>query len=571
MTMIDNLILNVNPGIYLILGGLISIILPAKISQKFNVAIPLLLVFYLWNTEPGHHFGILFLGHNLELFRVDSFSHIFGIIFLIAMALGNLYSIGAIPSKIEKASSMVYAGSATAAVFAGDLITLFIFFEVAVISSVFLIWARGTKRSFTAGFRYLMVQIGAGVILLSGILIHISASGTIAFNQIGVDAPGGLLIFIAFGIKCAFPFFHNWLQDAYPEGTVSGTVILSSFTTKLAIYALARSYAGTDILIWIGALMAAFPIFYAVIENDLRRVLAYSLNNQLGFMVVGIGIGTEMALNGTVSHAFCHILYKSLLFMCMGAVLLRTGTANGSDLGGLFKTMPWTTGFCIVGAASISGFPLFSGFISKSMILTSVSDAGYWEVWLILLFASAGVFHHSGIKIPYFAFFAHDRGLRPKEAPIPMLFAMGITASLCFLIGIYPDFLYAMLPYPVDYVPYTTSHVINQLQLLMFSALAFAVLMVFKIYPPELRSTNIDFDWIYRRGLYTLVISLGRSIKYTHDYLSTLASKGLKTLGAFAHLRFTSFNRSAQTAMLGSALVGVLTLLLSLLVLAYSV
>ena len=571
MTMIDNLILNVNPGIYLILGGLISIILPAKISQKFNVAIPLLLVFYLWNTEPGHHFGILFLGYNLELFRVDSFSHIFGIIFLIAMALGNLYSIGAIPSKIEKASSMVYAGSATAAVFAGDLITLFIFFEVAAISSVFLIWARGTKRSFTAGFRYLVVQIGAGVILLSGILIHISASGTIAFNQIGIDAPGGLLIFIAFGIKCAFPFFHNWLQDAYPEGTVSGTVILSSFTTKLAIYALARSYAGTDILIWIGALMAAFPIFYAVIENDLRRVLAYSLNNQLGFMVVGIGIGTEMALNGTVSHAFCHILYKSLLFMCMGAVLLRTGTANGSDLGGLFKTMPWTTGFCIVGAASISGFPLFSGFISKSMILTSVSDAGYWEVWLILLFASAGVFHHSGIKIPYFAFFAHDRGLRPKEAPIPMLFAMGITASLCFLIGIYPDFLYAMLPYPVDYVPYTTSHVINQLQLLMFSALAFAVLMVFKIYPPELRSTNIDFDWIYRRGLYTLVISLGRSIKYTHDYLSTLASKGLKTLGAFAHLRFTSFNRSAQTAMLGSALVGVLTLLLSLLVLAYSV
>ena len=571
MTMIDNLILNVNPGIYLILGGLISIILPAKISQKFNVAIPLLLVFYLWNTEPGHHFGILFLGYNLELFRVDSFSQIFGIIFLIAMALGNLYSIGAIPSKIEKASSMVYAGSATAAVFAGDLITLFIFFEVAAISSVFLIWARGTKRSFTAGFRYLVVQIGAGVILLSGILIHISASGTIAFNQIGIDAPGGLLIFIALGIKCAFPFFHNWLQDAYPEGTVSGTVILSSFTTKLAIYALARSYAGTDILIWIGALMAAFPIFYAVIENDLRRVLAYSLNNQLGFMVVGIGIGTEMALNGTVSHAFCHILYKSLLFMCMGAVLLRTGTANGSDLGGLFKTMPWTTGFCIVGAASISGFPLFSGFISKSMILTSVSDAGHWEVWLVLLFASAGVFHHSGIKIPYFAFFAHDRGLRPKEAPIPMLFAMGITASLCFLIGIYPDFLYSMLPYPVDYVPYTTSHVINQLQLLMFSALAFAVLMVFKIYPPELRSTNIDFDWIYRRGLYTLLISLGRSIKYTDDHLSTLASKGLKTLEAFAHLRFTSFNRSAQTAMLGSALVGVLTLLLSLLVLAYSV
>lgn len=570
MTVIDDLILTVNPGIYLILGGLISIVLPSKISQTFNITIPSLLVFYLWNTEPGHYFGILFLGYNLELFRVDSLSHIFGIIFLIAMALGNLYSIGAIPSKIEKASSMVYAGSATAAVFAGDLITLFIFFEVAAISSVFLIWARGTKRSFTAGFRYLVVQIGAGVILLSGILIHISASGTIAFNQIGIDAPGGLLIFIAFGIKCAFPFFHNWLQDAYPESTVSGTVILSSFTTKLAIYALARSYAGTDILIWIGALMAAFPIFYAVIENDLRRVLAYSLNNQLGFMVVGIGVGTEMALNGTVSHAFCHILYKSLLFMCMGAVLLRTGTANGSDLGGLFKTMPWTTGFCIVGAASISGFPLFSGFISKSMILTSVSDAGHWEVWLVLLFASAGVFHHSGIKIPYFAFFAHDQGLRPKEAPIPMLFAMGITASLCFLIGIYPDFLYSMLPYPVDYVPYTTSHVINQLQLLMFSALAFAVLMVFKIYPPELRSTNIDFDWVYRRGLYNLIRYLGRIINNSHK---KLIFGLLATLNLIIRLLSKSFKPNGvntRASAYGNGIVWISAMLLITLLVAYS-
>ena len=314
--------------------------------------------------------------------------------------------------------------------------------------------------------------------------------------------------------------------------------------------------------------MAAFPIFYAVIENDLRRVLAYSLNNQLGFMVVGVGIGTEMALNGTVSHAFCHILYKSLLFMSMGAVLLRTGTANGSDLGGLFKTMPWTTAFCIVGAASISGFPLFSGFISKSMILTSVSDGGYWGVWLVLLFASAGVFHHSGIKIPYFASF--DQGLRPKEAPASMLFAMGIIASLCFLIGIYPYILYSLLPYPVDYVPYTTAHVINQLQLLMFSALAFAVLMVFKIYPPELRSTNIDFDWIYRRGLRTLIISLGKCVNYTENLLFSAASKSLRAMMAFIHLRFASFNKNAQTSTVGNALVWVLALLLSLLVLAYS-
>ena len=228
MTVIDNLILTINPGIFLILGGLISSILPLKIAQKFNIALPLLLLLGLWNTEQGNHFSVLFLGYNLELFRVDAFSYIFGIIFLIAIAVANLYSIGATTGKIEPSASMIYAGSATAAVFAGDLITLFIFFEIAAISSVFLIWARGTKRAFSAGFRYLIVQIGAGVRLLSGCLIYASALSTIGFNKIGIDAPGGLLIFIAFGIKCAFPFFHNWLQDAYPEATVSGTVILLS-------------------------------------------------------------------------------------------------------------------------------------------------------------------------------------------------------------------------------------------------------------------------------------------------------------------------------------------------------
>ena len=277
------------------------------------------------------------------------------------------------------------------------------------------------------------------------------------------------LIFLAFGIKCAFPFLHNWLQDAYPEASPTGTVFLSAFTTKLAVYGLARGFAGEDILIWIGALMTAFPIFYAVIENDLRRVLAYSLNNQLGFMVVGIGIGTELALNGTVAHAFAHILYKALLFMSMGAVLYRVGTVKGSELGGLYKSMPWTAAFCIVGAASISAFPLFSGFVSKSLIMSAAASDGLLFIWFVLLFASAGVFHHSGIKIPYFAFFAHDSGKRCKEAPLPMLLAMGTTAVLCVGIGVWPEPLYALLPHPVDYVPYTTAHVVTQLQLLSCS------------------------------------------------------------------------------------------------------
>jgi multicomponent Na+:H+ antiporter subunit D len=349
--------------------------------------------------------------------------------------------------------------------------------------------------------RYLIIQVGSGVILLAGLIIHAADTGSIAFGYLGLSSPGTALILVAFGIKCAFPLLHNWLQDAYPEATVGGTVWLSAFTTKLAVYALARGYPGTDMLIWIGVTMTAFPIFFAVIENDLRRVLAYSLNNQLGFMVTGIGIGTEMALNGTVAHAFSHILYKALLFMSMGAVLYRTGTIKGSELGGLYKSMPWTAGFCIVGAASISAFPLFSGFISKSLILTAAASEGHFVTWLVLLFASAGVFHHSGIKIPFFAFFAHDSGIRCKEAPWNMLAAMAIAAFLCIAIGVYPDPLYDILPFPVDFAPYTTEHVITQLQLLLFSALAFTWLKRTGLYPPELRSVNLDFDVVYRKGL----------------------------------------------------------------------
>jgi len=429
--------------------------------------------------------------------RIDKLSLLFGYIFYIAAVLGVLFAWHN-DDPFEKSTALVYVGAAIGATFAGDLITLFFYWELAAIAAVFLIWAARTDRSFHAGFRCLLIYMVSGVLLLSGAALHANATGSVAFNNIGLESPGGVFILLAFGIKCAFPLLHNWLQDGYPEASVTGTVFLSAFTTKLAVYALARGFAGTEVLIWVGVAMTAFPIFYAVIENDLRRVLAYSLNNQLGFMVAGVGIGSTLAINGAVSHAFAHIIYKALLFMTMGAVLFRTGTAKGSELGGLYKTMPWTTGFCIVGGASISAFPLFSGFVTKSMILTAVAEEGYVIPFLVLLFASAGVFHHSGIKIPFFAFFAHDSGKRPKEAPFNMLLAMGLAAFLCIAIGVYPEPLYALLPFPVDYAPYTTSHVVTTLQLLVFSGLAFATLQRTGLYPPELRSTVLDFDFSYR-------------------------------------------------------------------------
>ena len=524
------------PTFYLfVLAALGAGLLPkGSMRAALLLLVPVLAALPIWSLPEGNLYQVELLGQQLELMRVDKLSRVFGLIFCIAAFLGNLYA-WHIKDTVQQIAAVLYSGSAIGAVFAGDLVTLFFYWEGTAIASVFLIWARRTEGAYHTGMRYLIIQITSGVILLAGTALLYRETGSIAFEQMTLGSLATWLIFLSFGMKCAFPFLHNWLQDSYPAATITGTVSLSAFTTKLAVYALARGFAGTEILIYIGAVMTLFPIFFAEIENDLRRVLAYSLNNQLGFMVVGIGVGTEMALNGTASHAFAHILYKALLFMSVGAVLLRTGTSKASELGGLCRTMPRTALFCLIGAASISAFPLFSGFVTKSLIMDETANEHYPIIWAILVFASAGVLSHSGIKIPYFTFFGHDSGLRPKEAPWNMQLAMGITAFLCIFIGVYPDPLYALLPYDVVYKPYTTNHVIAQLQLLCFALLAFAVLMRSGIHPPEIRAVNLDVDWIYRR----LIPKLYRPIAALIGLIWTaLSEAALKNLGQFQNLLY---------------------------------
>jgi multicomponent Na+:H+ antiporter subunit D len=452
----------------------------------------------LLGAPEGQVLTLSLLGYELTPYRVDRLSLLFGYLFHLAAFIGALFALH-VQDRSQHVAAMLYAGSALGAVFAGDLMTLFVFWELAALSSVFLVWARRTPQALGAGWRYLVIQIVSGLLLLAGVLLRFHETGSLAFDYLGLQGASGWLIFSAFGIKCAFPLLHNWLTDAYPEATPTGTVFLSAFTTKMALYALARGFPGTEALVYIGALMTCFPIFYAVIENDLRRVLAYSMINQLGFMVCGIGIGTALAVNGAVSHAFNDVIFKGLLFMSMGAVLHMSGRIKGSELGGLYKTMPITATLCVVGACSISAFPLFSGFVSKSMVMAAALEQGYDWIWLALLFASAGVFHHAGIKIPFFAFFAHDSGIRVREPPLNMLLAMTLAAALSVFIGCYPWLLYGLLPFPVEYAPYTATHVIAQLQLLLFSALAFTWLKLSGLYPPELPSVNLDAEWLYRR------------------------------------------------------------------------
>lgn len=496
-----------NPAVILTVGGALCVFLPASLRRIFMLVFVAASASQLYRLGFGEYGQIKLFGESLTLLRIDPLSRLFAVVFHIAAALNVLYGWHE-KDRAQSFATLAYPAAALGGVLAGDLISLFVWWEMAAITSVFLVWAQATRATYVAGMRYLAIQILSGVLLLAGIVLVFSDTLSFSFDHIGLydEATGalklsGLVMLIAFGVKSAFPLLHNWVQDAYPKSSVSGTIVLSIFTTKLAVYALARSFAGTSELVVIGAVMTFFPIFFALIENDLRKVLCYSINNQVGFMVVGIGIGTAGALNGAVGYAFCNIIFESLLFMAVGAAMYRTGTSKATELGGLYRTMPVTMAMCVVGALSISAFPGFAGFVTKGLIIDGVAGEHLFWIWLALLFASAGVLEHAGIKIPYFTFFAHDSGKRPKEAPPAMLAAMLISAALCIGIGVHPEPLYALLPDQAQiagYHPYAPYHVAEQLQLLLWAVLAFAVLILVKLYPPEVPSTNLDTDWLYR-------------------------------------------------------------------------
>ncbi|MBP8819073.1 MAG: Na(+)/H(+) antiporter subunit D [Syntrophomonadaceae bacterium] len=504
------------PSAVFIAGAFLLPFFKGKLQKLLIILLPVLAFISMHLLPTGNSGLVEFLEYILVFNRVDRLSLVFGNVFIIMAFAGAIYSLHE-KDISQIIAAFIYVGSALGAVFAGDYITLYIFWEAMAFSSVYLIAVRKTDKARGASFRYILVHLFGGMLLLAGIILHINATGSIEFNFIGLNGLASYLILIGFAINAAIPPLSAWLSDAYPEATVIGTVFLSAFTTKTAVYTLARAFPGTDILIWAGIIMALYGIVFAILENDMRRILSYSIINQVGFMVVGIGIGTPMALNGAVSHAFAHILYKGLLMMSAGAVLYTTGRSKCTELGGLYKSMPITLGLCLIGAASISAFPLTSGFVTKSMIADAAAHEGLTTIWMLLTMASAGVFLHAGIKFPYFVFFAKDSGLRPKEPPLNMLIGMGVPAFLCIFIGIFPQSIYQILPFAVDYVPYTSYHVITQLQLLMFSGLAFFVLLK---YLQRTDTITLDTDWFYRRGGQIVVNMVGTPLVHLSNSLS---------------------------------------------------
>lgn len=516
---------NLPPMLVMLAGALAALVLSGRALRVATLVVPLLALAQCWLViASGSELHWNIAGLDANPVRTHAATPAFATIFCLA-ALGGMAFAWGRARRTELVAAFVYAAGALGVVFAGDMLSMLVCWETMLLGSTLIVWVGGQSGSRGAGFRYFALHALGGVIMLGGVALVLQAradaghADPLEFASLtamvfdgGHGAWGALMLLGGMLVCAGAPPFSAWAADAYPEGSVTGTIFLSAFTTKTAVFTLIVAFAGLEALVWIGLYMSLYGIVYAVLENDIRRVLAYSIVNQVGFMLVGVGIGTPLALDGATAHAFAHILYKGLLFMCAGGVMVATGKRLMSDLGGLYRVMPLTLGCCIVGALAISAFPLTSGFTTKAMIDDAVAlhagtlAAGGLEasrfawVWLGLEIASAGVFLHAGIKFPWFVFFNGEREWKVSEPPRPMRMAMLGLAALCLLLGVFPQPLYAMLPYgaaQTEFWPhvYSMANLAGTLALLLFSGAAFFVLL------PALkrkRTVTLDFDWFWR-------------------------------------------------------------------------
>ncbi len=533
-----------HPSLLLIGGGLLLPFIKEPFRKPYLLLVPLLTfidVVYL-GFNQGVYGQVGFLDWQLTFGRIDGLANVFAFIMALMAILATLYSLQ-VEDFWQQMAAWFYVAGSIGAIYAGDYLSLFLFWEIMAFASTFLVWCNKAEKDATAaGFRYLLVHTFGGLLLLSGFVLRYQATGSIAFELLDYETHTAYnwLIMSGLMLNAAVVPLHSWLPDAYSKATIGGAVFMCAFTTKTAVYTLARACAGFDILIVLGVAMAIYGIVYAIIENDIRRLLGWEIISQVGYMVAGVGIGTALAINGAAAHAFAHILYKGLLFMGAGAVIQMTGKSRFTELGGLYKKMPVTMLFIIIGGVSVSAFPFFSGFVSKSIIIAASYEEHLLWAGFLLTMVSAGTFLVAGLRLPWLIFFCEPKSTevidRAADPPWNMQAAMIVAGLLCFVLGAFYPLLYSMLPYQdALYHPYSSYHVSETLQILAFTAIGF---ILFRDRFGARPIINLDLDWFYRRG--------GQGFlwlaKYPFQWLDTIWGEVYRIVGLFSLMTTARFS-----------------------------
>ncbi len=338
----------------------------------------------------------------------------------------------------------------------GDIFNLYVFFEIMCISSYALVAFRRKWQSIEASIKYMIVSsLGTSFILL-GIALLYGLVGSLNIadlaQKLGQVSPSAVIVPLALfvtglGIKIAVVPLHMWMPDAYQAAPSAVAALFSGATATVGIYAMVRVVYTLFGAFAIGIMLAALGLVTMVIgalmalaQRDLKRLLAYSGISQVGYVLLGIGLGTVLGIQGGLFHLFNNAIYKTMLFMIAGAIIYRVGTSNMDQLGGLWKNMPVTATLFVVGALAISGVPPFNGFASKWMIYVAGIEAGQPVFTIIALITSA-------LTLAYFlkALNSIFLGQRPKhlsdvkETPLPMMFPIMLLAVLCVVFGVLPQ------------------------------------------------------------------------------------------------------------------------------------
>ncbi|MCG1002525.1 MULTISPECIES: Na(+)/H(+) antiporter subunit D [Halobacterium] len=490
----------VPPFVPVLLAALLLPFLGRRAGHALGALASAAVVPYVWFVAEGAHFQTQLFGFEAVLFNVDPFSTLMGLIFGFIGAVGVVYSYASDADNLQTAFALGYVGTSIGAVFGGDWLTLIFFWELMAVTSTLLVWHYGGK-AVRAGFRYALAHGIGGTLLLGAIVWHFAETGTFLFASV----PGGpevaglagsvapILGAIGIGVNVGFIGLHAWLPDTYPRPHVAASVFLCVFTTKTGVYGMYRVFPqdGNVAVAYMGGLMAVFGATMALFQNDMRRLLSYHIQSQVGYMVAGVGIGGALAQAGAFAHVFNHILYKGLLFMTAGVVVYRTGEESLKKLGGLAREMPITAGAFTVAALSISGFPGFNGFVSKGIVISASHysfEKGplvlgeFYTLELLLLLGGVGTFM-SFIKFGYYAFFHGSYDGSVKDANRGQSVAMVAVAALCVFYGVFDGALFAILPYDVTsdavvhhvYHTYTVTHILEGLALAALGLVGFAL------------------------------------------------------------------------------------------------
>ncbi len=542
----------VPPFIVFFIGALLLLFLRGRARDILLIAVPTIAAVDLALARPGASWIFKFMGFDVVLLQVDKLSLFMGYIFVLIGWLGLLYSLK-VRENWHDVNALIYIGSSMGFVFAGDFFAFVFFWEIMAITGTFLIMSGKSEKAIRAGFRYFAFHLLGDVALLAGLLMHFHATGSISVGLVQSGLPA-FLVATAVGVNAAFVLLHTWLPDAYPSAPFTASVFLCVYTTKAAVYAMGRVSPGVDWIALMGGAMALYGVTFAVMQNNARRLLSYHVISQVGYMIAGVGMGTALSLNGGFFHVFNHILYKAGLFMGVGAVLYMTGKEELSELGGLARKMPITTISTTVVAFSISGVPLFNGFVSKGLVVQA-SEPNF-PLFVMLELASVGTFL-SFLKLLYFGFYRSNSAIEARDPPLNMKVAMGATAFLCFFIGVYPDSVVRILPYPTqEYHFYSAPHVLGVSQLLGMTALLFFLART--VYSPH-RITIRDFDYIYRGAANAFLRFVEKPWTRLHYNVHWDYDLGVKAVGRTFRAAFAFDSRVVDGAVDGVGKSGFVT------------